>query len=191
VAHKKRCKVFVSYSRHGEALIKPLAGLLGAAVDDAVFFDVTSLKPGDLWDKEITAAITESLVFVLCWCCQGSKSKFVAKEMRIALKDKKKRLVPVLLCAAKLPASFARRQWIDLRGKVPHECESMHHDSNRKKRAVRKRVTVKRKADCAISNLIEGTFSIPEEHVPELVDLDRTEAKTLSAAIKGYFRSLM
>jgi hypothetical protein len=43
---KKRCKVFVSYSRHDEELVKPLAGLLGAAANDAVFLDVTSLKSG-------------------------------------------------------------------------------------------------------------------------------------------------
>ena len=62
MADKKPCKVFISYSRHDEALIKPIASLLVAAGDDAVFLDVTSLKPGDCWEEEIIRAVKESLV---------------------------------------------------------------------------------------------------------------------------------
>jgi hypothetical protein len=52
VAKQKKCKVFVSHSRHYEALVKPLAGLL-VAMNEAVFLDVTSLSPGDLWEQQI------------------------------------------------------------------------------------------------------------------------------------------
>jgi hypothetical protein len=119
---KALCKVFVSYSRHDEALIKPLARLLCAASDDAVFLDINSIKPGDLWKTEIEAAVRDSSVFILCWCCQSQKSDFVAHEMRIALRDKSKRLVPVLLCSTPVPPSFSKRQWIDLRGRIVHNC---------------------------------------------------------------------
>ena len=123
MARKKKVKVFVSYSRHDEALVKPLAGLLGVAAEDAVFLDVEQLKPGDLWEEKLVGAVQESSVFVLCWCCQSEKSEFVAKEIRIALTDRSKKLVPVLFCSTKLPADLTARQWIDLRGRVVHNCD--------------------------------------------------------------------
>ncbi len=121
MAHRKT-KVFVSYSRHDESLVKPLAGLLGVASDDAVFLDVSSLKPGDLWEEKIIGAVKEASVFVLCWCCQSQESTFVAKEIDAALAAGKKRLVPVLFCSTKLPDNMADRQWIDLRGRIVHVC---------------------------------------------------------------------
>ena len=124
VARPKKTKVFVSYSRHDEALVKPLAGLLGVAADDAVFLDVASLKPGDLWDEKIIGAVKEASVFVLCWCCQCEHSTFIAKEISAALLEKKKKLVPVLFCSTPLPPAMADRQWIDLRGQIVHDCLS-------------------------------------------------------------------
>jgi len=112
----------VSYSRHDEALVKPLAGLLGAAADDAVFVDVTSIQPGSLWKGEIENAIRDSPVFVLCWCCNSAASEFIQHEIDMALKGGEKRLVPVLFCSTPLPPLLASRQWIDLRGRVVHAC---------------------------------------------------------------------
>lgn len=116
--------MFVSYSRHDEALVKPLAALLGVAVaKDSIFLDVDSLVPGDVWGKKIIAAILECSVFVLCWCCETERSAFVAKEIKIALRDGKKRVVPVLLCSTKMPFGLLSRQWIDLRECVVHRCD--------------------------------------------------------------------
>src|SRR4051812_18936197 len=117
MARNKPCKVFVSYSRHDEALVKPLAGLLGAAADDAIFLDIESIKPGNLWKDEIERAMRTSSVFILCWCCESERSQFVQYEIRMALKGKEKRLVPVLLCSTPLPHSLTDRQWVDLRGR--------------------------------------------------------------------------
>jgi hypothetical protein len=119
-------KVFVSYSRHDEALVRPLAGLLGVAAEDAVFLDVEQIKPGELWEKKIIGAVQDSTVFVICWCCQSDKSEFVAKEIATALMDENRRLVPVLFCSSSLPASLNGRQWIDLRGQVVHNCPIPH-----------------------------------------------------------------
>lgn len=121
-----RTKVFVSYSRHDEALVKPLAALLGVAAEDSVFLDVERLKPGDEWEKEIVSAIQECSVFVLCWCCGSRQSDFVSKEIEIALRDRKRRLVPVLFCRSALPASLSSRFWIDLCGRVVHACVESH-----------------------------------------------------------------
>ena len=78
---KKRCKVFVSYSRHDEALVKPLAQLLGVASDQAVFFDLDSVNPGELWESQIDDAVRAAPVFILCWCCQCVNSNFIQHEI--------------------------------------------------------------------------------------------------------------
>lgn len=52
IVDKKKAKLFVSYSRHDEALIKPLASLLRLAAAEPVFLDVDSLKPGRTVGKE-------------------------------------------------------------------------------------------------------------------------------------------
>jgi TIR domain len=123
VARRKKAKVFVSYSRHDEALVRPLAGLLGVASSGVVFMDVASLAPGDHWEKEIIEAVEQASVFVLCWCCECEKSHFVAKEIGTALSDPAKKLVPVLLCSTALPAGLSQRQWLDLRGQIVHRCD--------------------------------------------------------------------
>ena len=122
VARNKRCKVFVSYSRHDEALVQPLAGLLGAAAGDAVFLDTNSIRPGDSWKTGIEDAVRASSVFILCWCCEGERSDFIAHEIKMALDAGDKRLIPVLLCSTPLPPALSDRQWVDLRGRVVHSC---------------------------------------------------------------------
>ena len=96
--------MFVSYSRHDEAFVKPLAQVLEAAAgEDSVFLDVESIKPGDQWENQIVAAISECSVFVVCWCCETEKSTFAAKEIEVALRDDTKRgVVPVLFCSTKV-----------------------------------------------------------------------------------------
>jgi TIR domain len=119
----QRTKVFVSYSRHDEAFVRPLAGLLGVAANDAVFLDVASIKPGDNWKDEIDGALRESSVFIICWCCQAEKSQFIAHEIALAVEGKDKRLVPVLFCDTPLPTTLSAYQWVDLRGQITHSCQ--------------------------------------------------------------------
>src|SRR5262249_28895890 len=118
----ERPKVFVSYSRHDEELVKPLAGLLGLAADDAVFMDATALKPGDDWKTRIEQAVTEASVFALCWCCASRMSEWVAYEIGVAMRSPEKRIVPVVLCNTPVPQPVSGRQWIDLRTRVRHDC---------------------------------------------------------------------
>jgi hypothetical protein len=121
--HVARIKVFVSYSRHDESLVKPLAGLLGLAADDAVFLDIASIKPGDRWKDNIDGALREASVFILCWCCESERSQFISHEIAIALEGKGKRFVPVLFCDTPLPVTLEAYQWIDLRGQITHPCQ--------------------------------------------------------------------
>ncbi len=120
---KRTYDAFVSYSRHDEPLVRPLADIIISISGDSLFIDVEQLRPGDLWEKKIIAAIRQSSVFILCWCCECRKSAFVAKEIALALEDKDKKIVPVLLCYSLLPEKLAERQWVDLRDRVVHECD--------------------------------------------------------------------
>ena len=107
--------------------MKPLAALLGAAARDAVFLDVNSIKPGDLWKQEIDSALQDAAVFILCWCCQSQASDFVGYEIRMAIENRAKRVVPVRLCSSPLPNLLSDRQWIDLRGRIVHDCRDHIH----------------------------------------------------------------
>lgn len=80
VSRKTQCKVFISYSRHDEEVVKPLARLLAGVTADPVFLDIDSIKPGDIWESEIETALRASAVFILCWCCQSEKSMGRTKE---------------------------------------------------------------------------------------------------------------
>jgi hypothetical protein len=75
------------------------------------------------------AAVQEARVFILCWCCAGQRSDFIAKEIRTALQDTNKKLVPVLFCSTALPPKIADRQWIDLRSQIVHSCDPEHPEN--------------------------------------------------------------
>lgn len=124
---KAKCKVFVSYSRHDEELVKPLAKLLGGVTAEPVFLDIDSIKPGELWEAEIEDAVRTSAVFVVCWCCQSEQSRFVRNEIRLAVAVKGKRLIPVLFCSRPLPRALSDRQWVDLSGRISHTCNPDQH----------------------------------------------------------------
>lgn len=125
--HKAKCKVFISYSRHDEEVVKPLAGLLAGVTAKPIFLDIESIKPGDLWKSDIENAVRDSEVFILCWCCLSEQSEFVKREIRLAVRIKGKRLIPVLFCSVPLPDNLADRQWVDMRGHIAHTCNSRAH----------------------------------------------------------------
>lgn len=119
---QKMDKVFISYSRHDESTVRELSKLVGVGVDQQVFLDVASLKPGDKWRTRIQEAIQRAPVFLLFWCCHCEQSTSVAEEIGIALADENKLMVPVRLCKCSVPRSLSDRQWIDLREYAKHPC---------------------------------------------------------------------
>jgi hypothetical protein len=216
VARKKKTRVFVSYSRHDEALVRPLAGLLGIAADRVVFLDVTSLQPGDEWETEIINAVRESSVFVLCWCCESQKSEFVAREISTALLDPHKRMVPVLFCSIHLPEALAKRQWIDLSGRILHECGGTHAQTVAKEAPSAAEVLVVKKPDdtSLLDQIVEEgrlgkphfqleheqiILSLVEDFVPNNVTLKRLRrvlkarakhANSIAERARAYFERL-
>ena len=113
--------LFVSYARHDEAIVKPLAALLRVA-NPEVFRDEESLHPGDVWRKVIQDAIERSTEFILFWCSHSAISSEVKREYELAL-HLKKRVVPVLLDGSDLKGSLRERQVIDMRHFHQHEAK--------------------------------------------------------------------
>ena len=106
-------RVFISYARSDEPLVKLLTGFLRAA-NVPVFRDQDSILPGKNWRIEITEALDQcELVFVF-WCGHTAQSREVKREYRHAL-NSSKRVIPVFMDGARAPRELARLQGIDLR----------------------------------------------------------------------------
>jgi hypothetical protein len=90
-----------------------------------VFWD-RNLEAGDRWNEVIRSSVRRSGIFVLFWCCDTYASDEVAKEVALALHHKKK-IVPVKLCHAAMPQPLNDWQWIDLQGRVQHDCGGIDH----------------------------------------------------------------
>jgi hypothetical protein len=118
---------FISYSHKDNDVVKPLVELLSIN-EHKVFWD-QDLKAGDRWDTAIRSSIKQSGIFVLFWCCDTSGSGYIAEEVALALRLKKK-IIPVKLCAAAMPPSLSAWQWIDLRQRMQHVCADVDHQLN-------------------------------------------------------------
>jgi len=121
----KHYDAFISYSHKDAAVVKPLVELLSLN-DRHVFWD-QQLSPGDRWDEALRLSVRQSHIFVLFWCCDTGYSDYIAQEIALALRLKKK-IVPVKLCNAALPQPLGAWQWIDLQKRVEHQCADLDHD---------------------------------------------------------------
>ena len=84
-----------------------------------LFRDDDDLVPGDKWRPTIRKNISDCDTFVLFWCWHSDKSKSVQDEWKQALKERK-RIVPVLMDATRVPARLAEHHWIDLSRELRH-----------------------------------------------------------------------
>jgi hypothetical protein len=79
-------KIFLSYAKENVTQARTLFGVLKACRTFDIWFDETSLIPGQRWEDEITAAIKNSDLFLLLLSKHStSKRGFVQKEIRLAL----------------------------------------------------------------------------------------------------------
>ena len=84
IAHKYN-KVFISYAHKDEAKVKSFhEGLKLAGIEH--FFDRAYLKAGDVFPQVIQDYINSADLFVLFWSENASKSEYVDKERKQALK---------------------------------------------------------------------------------------------------------
>lgn len=80
---------FVSYASADRARVASLIqGMRKARPDMNVFFDVDSLRSGEMWEQALYREIEARDVLFLCWSSHAKNSEWVDREWRYALKVK-------------------------------------------------------------------------------------------------------
>jgi hypothetical protein len=103
--------VFISYSHADAFLVAPVVALLRVN-NSFVFQDITGIKPGKKWRREIDDALNKADLVVVFWCDHANKSDLVKIEWSSAVHQEKD-LLPLLLDSTPLPPELAQYQWID------------------------------------------------------------------------------
>jgi hypothetical protein len=104
-------KVFLSYSRKDMDFARSLAEDLKKAGFE-VWWDISTLKSGDDWVREIPAAIEASQAFVLLLSPDSLVSEWVKKEYLHALNLRKK-ILPVMVRPCQVPFALANINYLD------------------------------------------------------------------------------
>lgn len=120
MAPKHPLKIFISYASADRALAQKLHDHLHSLGTDP-WFDVEDLLPGQDWKMEISKALEETDLILLCLSKKSvSKEGYVQKEMRLAL-DRALEIPPgdIFLIPARfeevdLPYNLRDFQWVDL-----------------------------------------------------------------------------
>lgn len=120
MASKHPLKVFISYASGDRELAQKLYDHLQTLGVDP-WFDVEDLLPGQDWKMEISRALDETELILLCLSKKSvSKEGYVQKEMRLAL-DRALEippgeifLIPCRFEDVDLPYSLRDFQWVDL-----------------------------------------------------------------------------
>jgi hypothetical protein len=112
-------KIFISYSRKDMDFVRKLAGDLEKAGYD-VWWDITDLRGGDDWVRQIPEAIRLSQFFLVILTPDSVESEWVRKEYTQALSLHKK-IIPIMLVPGPVPfalntinfINFARGEYTD------------------------------------------------------------------------------
>ena len=104
-------QIFISYSRKDIGFVRKLAGDLEKAGYD-VWWDLTDLRGGDDWPREIPKAIEASQYFVVVLSPNSAVSDWVAKEYTQALSLRKK-IIQVMLERSNIPFSLNTINFVD------------------------------------------------------------------------------
>src|SRR5262245_17646611 len=112
-------KIFISYSRKDMDFVRKLAGDLEKAGYD-VWWDITDLRGGDDWVRQIPEAIRLSQFFLVVLTPDSVESEWVRKEYTQALSLHKK-IIPIMLVPSPVPfalntinfINFARGEYTD------------------------------------------------------------------------------
>jgi hypothetical protein len=110
----RRPQVFLSYSRRDLKFVERLAWDLKAAGLE-VWYDLSGLKVGARWGKEIQKAIRESRYFVAILSPNSVSSEWVEREFLFA-RQLKVKIIPILHAACILPIWAIDMQYIDIQG---------------------------------------------------------------------------
>jgi hypothetical protein len=107
-------RVFISYSRNDLNFVQGFAQtLMSNGID--VWWDLSSLQGGDDWTDAIPQAIENCAICVVVLSPNSVQSDWVQKEYTYAL-NQKKRIVPLLYQACKIPFALVNINYIDIQG---------------------------------------------------------------------------
>lgn len=104
-------KIFISYSRKDITFARRLAGDLEKVGYD-VWWDISDLRGGDDWVRNIPEAIEASQFFLVVLSPNSLTSEWVRKEYTQALTLNKK-VIPIMLAASRVPFSLNTINYID------------------------------------------------------------------------------
>ena len=116
---RSKYDIFVSYYREHSKLVRALVLMLRIG-KRYIFLDEDELTPGQKWEENLIAGLKNAKWVVVIWCVHAKESKWVNREIKIAI-DQNKSVIPVLIDNAPLPKVLSQFQWIDLRGLVRHD----------------------------------------------------------------------
>src|SRR6267142_698616 len=108
---RKLYKVFLSYSTNNFPLVEGFRDVLKAANVD-VFFAHQSVQAGEKLTAKLTGAITGCDVFVLIWSKEAKKSRWVDREIFLAMNQGKK-IIPVILDGTPLPDALKDVKYLE------------------------------------------------------------------------------
>jgi hypothetical protein len=111
-------KIFLSYARADEPLVKPIVQTLRDN-EIGVFQDIDSISPGEDFEQKIKACLNSAEKVYVCWCYHASRSEWVHKEVELSLLNHVQ-VIPLLMDSTPLPESLKSIQGIDYRHMVRH-----------------------------------------------------------------------
>lgn len=104
-------KIFLSYSREDSETARQLVADLSAN-QMQVWFDQTSIQPGELWEPAIRRGISEADKVVALLSPPAIESPYVQAEIDYAV-EKGKSIIPVMYRACDVPLQVRLLQYID------------------------------------------------------------------------------
>jgi hypothetical protein len=94
--HRKYRKIFVSYSRKDEAVVRAIERLYAKYPEIETYIDYKFLRASDYWWPKIQEKIEEAEAFQLFWSVNAAESSNVSDEWKYALKLQRP-IIPIIL----------------------------------------------------------------------------------------------
>ncbi len=154
---KRKLRVFISYSNQDKKYARNLRTKLNKEGLD-VWLDKKELLPGKEWPEEISKAVEEVDVIIICLSKASiNKSGFFQREIKIALDIAENKpagtiyIIPARLDELEkddVPTKLRNLQWVDLYGKrdrYSRLMDSLRHQANKVGAKIIKKTKVKKK----------------------------------------------
>lgn len=121
--------VFISYARHDSHQMRRVRGIVASlAPSDSVFVDSHSIAPGADWQEALVRALSTTEIFFVVWTEHALRSKWVLKEVEIALALNSAsgvpRIVPLSFDGVQDTALLSAFQSVDMGPNLPERGHS-------------------------------------------------------------------